>query len=105
MKEFRSVKELGAHACIYKVRVEARTTAAIRVAWLAYWLVRPLGEQRALDAAWWFGWRLARYRIEGGPWRRFAFPEVVLATHHSFVSASCAGLCISSRKRIAHTST
>jgi len=69
--KFTTVREAQAHGMVYQVRVEVRTRAA--VAWVhacraLRWLV---DERMAFAWAEAGSWRLARYRIDDGPWRRF----------------------------------
>lgn len=66
-----SVRGLGLYGSTFNVSVEVRVRAArawIRCCQLAAMLV---GERKVERIAREGAWRLARYRIEGGPWKRF----------------------------------
>lgn len=71
-ERFRTVREAQAHSMLHGVRVEVRTRAA--VVWIhACRVLRwVFGERRAVALAEAGAWRLARWRLDGGPWQRFA---------------------------------
>lgn len=54
------------------VSVEVDGARALRIARLAFYLWPLIGQRRAVRLANYIAFRLARYRINGGAWRRFA---------------------------------
>lgn len=60
------------YAATIGVRIEIRTGLACVVARATYQVLRLFHEPLALRAARRVAYRLARFRIEGGPWQRFS---------------------------------
>ena len=56
--------------------IECRTSGAIRVAKIIYYAARPFtGNELAGKIAWRVAWRLVKWRVGGGEWRRLSPPE------------------------------